>query len=178
MPEMGESVTEGTVLEWAVAVGDSVAEGDTVVEVSTDKVDAEVPAPAAGTITKLLVEPDEVVAGRPATGGDERRAPRRRGQTPPRRTGRRTRARGLTPRQPRAPTDYRPEPPASPVAQRMAADQGVDVGSIQGSGAGGKVVKADVLAAADGATAPRRRRPPPKARRSRSAARPGRSRTS
>ena len=61
MPEMGESVTEGTVLEWAVAVGDSVAEGDTVVEVSTDKVDAEVPAPAAGTITKLLVEPDDVV---------------------------------------------------------------------------------------------------------------------
>src|SRR5918997_744220 len=79
MPEMGESVTEGTVLEWAVAVGDSVAEGDTVVEVSTDKVDAEVPAPAAGTITKLLVEPDAVVkvgeplaemsAGAAASGG-------------------------------------------------------------------------------------------------------------
>ncbi len=61
MPEMGESVTEGTVLEWHVAEGDSVAEGDTVVEVSTDKVDAEVPAPASGTITKLLVEPDDVV---------------------------------------------------------------------------------------------------------------------
>ena len=45
MPEMGESVTEGIVLEWHVAEGDSVSEGDTVVEVSTDKVDAEVPAP-------------------------------------------------------------------------------------------------------------------------------------
>ena len=45
MPEMGESVTEGIVLEWHVAEGDFVEEGDTVVEVSTDKVDAEVPAP-------------------------------------------------------------------------------------------------------------------------------------
>src|SRR4051795_8071260 len=61
MPEMGESVTEGTVLEWHVAEGQQVSEGDTVVEVSTDKVDAEVPAPASGVITKLLVSPDDTV---------------------------------------------------------------------------------------------------------------------
>src|SRR5215217_420449 len=61
MPEMGESVTEGTVLEWHVSEGDSVAEGDTVIEVSTDKIDAEVPAPASGVITKLLVSPDDTV---------------------------------------------------------------------------------------------------------------------
>src|SRR3712207_4723840 len=61
MPAMGESVTEGTVLEWHVSEGDSVSEGDTVVEVSTDKVDAEVPAPADGTISKLLVDVDDVV---------------------------------------------------------------------------------------------------------------------
>ena len=61
MPEMGESVTEGTVLEWHVAVGDPVEEGQTLVEVSTDKVDAEVPAPTAGEITKLLVEPDQEI---------------------------------------------------------------------------------------------------------------------
>src|ERR1700759_582363 len=61
MPEMGESVTEGIVLEWHVAVGDFVNEGDTVVEVSTDKVDAEVPARVSGTVTKLLVEVDEEV---------------------------------------------------------------------------------------------------------------------
>ena len=53
MPEMGESVTEGTVLEWHVSEGDSVEEGQTMVEVSTDKVDAEVPAPASGTVTKI-----------------------------------------------------------------------------------------------------------------------------
>src|SRR5690349_18644590 len=66
MPEMGESVTEGIVLEWHVAEGDFVNEGDTVVEVSTDKVDAEVPAPASGVITKLIASvDDEVPVGAP-----------------------------------------------------------------------------------------------------------------
>src|SRR5919106_4290448 len=66
MPEMGESVTEGTVLEWHVAEGEAVEEGQTVVEVSTDKVDAEVPAPADGTLTKILVQPDETIeVGKP-----------------------------------------------------------------------------------------------------------------
>src|SRR5262249_22518874 len=66
MPEMGESVTEGTVLEWHVAEGDAVEEGQTMVEVSTDKVDAEVPAPSSGTVTKLLVQPDETIdVGKP-----------------------------------------------------------------------------------------------------------------
>ena len=70
MPEMGESVTEGIVLEWHVAEGDFVNEGDTVVEVSTDKVDAEVPAPTDGVITKLIASvDDEVPVGAPS-GGD------------------------------------------------------------------------------------------------------------
>ena len=62
MPQMGESVTEGTVLEWLKQVGDAVAEGEPLVEVSTDKVDAEVPAPVSGTLTKIVAEPDQVVA--------------------------------------------------------------------------------------------------------------------
>src|SRR6188768_2394052 len=66
MPEMGESVTEGIVLEWHVSEGDFVNEGDTVVEVSTDKVDAEVPAPTSGVITKLIAAvDDEVPVGAP-----------------------------------------------------------------------------------------------------------------
>src|SRR6202000_1421548 len=66
MPEMGESVTEGIVLEWHVSEGDFVNEGDTVVEVSTDKVDAEVPAPTSGVITKLIASvDDEVPVGAP-----------------------------------------------------------------------------------------------------------------
>ena len=61
MPQMGESVTEGTILEWHKKEGDSVEEGETVVEVSTDKVDAEIPAPASGVITKILKAEDDTV---------------------------------------------------------------------------------------------------------------------
>src|SRR3954469_1306558 len=62
MPAMGESVTEGTVLEWRKQVGDRVEADEPLVEVSTDKVDAEVPAPASGTLTAIHVQPDETVA--------------------------------------------------------------------------------------------------------------------
>src|SRR3954449_6115364 len=61
LPEMGESVTEGTILEWLKQVGDEVELDEGIVEVSTDKVDAEVPSPATGILTKILVEPDETV---------------------------------------------------------------------------------------------------------------------
>ena len=60
-PTGGESVTEGTILEWSVKVGDEVKDGDTVVEISTDKVDMELPAPAAGTITEILAAEGETV---------------------------------------------------------------------------------------------------------------------
>src|SRR3954470_9781157 len=60
-PAGGESVTEGTILEWAVKVGDHVSDGQTVVEISTDKVDMELPAPAAGTITEILAAEGETV---------------------------------------------------------------------------------------------------------------------
>src|SRR5881227_1499428 len=61
MPPMGESVTEGTILEWLKQVGDEVEADEGIVEVSTDKVDTEVPSPASGILTKILVEPDETV---------------------------------------------------------------------------------------------------------------------
>ena len=61
MPQMGESVTEGTVLEWLKEVGDRVEQDEPLVEISTDKVDAEVPSPAAGTLVKILAEPDSTV---------------------------------------------------------------------------------------------------------------------
>ena len=62
LPEMGESVTEGTVLTWHKAEGEAVSEGETLVEVSTDKVDAEVPAPASGTLVKIVAAEGETVA--------------------------------------------------------------------------------------------------------------------
>ena len=61
MPALGESVTEGTVTRWLKAVGDEVAADEPLLEVSTDKVDTEIPSPAAGVLTKILVAEDETV---------------------------------------------------------------------------------------------------------------------
>ncbi|MGC2128753.1 MAG: biotin/lipoyl-containing protein, partial [Candidatus Aquilonibacter sp.] len=62
LPEMGESVTEGSIVEWRKRVGDAVNEGDTLVDVTTDKVDVEVPATAAGVITQLFGKEGDTVA--------------------------------------------------------------------------------------------------------------------
>src|SRR5215831_17702983 len=80
-PAGGESVTEGTILEWTVKVGDPVKDGDTVVEISTDKVDMELPAPAGGTITEILAEEGatvtvgQVIARMRPRAADQRRRP-------------------------------------------------------------------------------------------------------
>jgi 2-oxoglutarate dehydrogenase E1 component len=161
MPEMGESVTEGTVLEWHVAEGDSVAEGDTIVEVSTDKVDAEVPAPASGTITKILVQADEdVEVGKPL-------AEMVKGEAPGDGAG------ATRVAKPEAPTpdtaaaegeavagdgEAGSDARATPVARRAAQANGVKLDGVKGTGPGGKITKSDVLSAeGDGA------RPPAKA---------------
>src|ERR1700731_3969188 len=60
-PAAGESVSEGTILEWRVKVGDFIKADDTIVEISTDKVDIELPSPASGTVTEILVDEDETV---------------------------------------------------------------------------------------------------------------------
>src|ERR1700730_1126738 len=60
-PAAGESVTEGTILEWHVKVGDFIKANDTIVEISTDKVDLELPAPASGTVTEILIDEGETV---------------------------------------------------------------------------------------------------------------------
>ncbi len=174
MPEMGESVTEGIVLEWHVAEGDFVEEGDTVVEVSTDKVDAEVPAPAAGVITKLLVQvDDEVPVGAPlaemepgengASGGTAEGSgapaagPVGAGDPPPLPVAKASS--GAVPPTP-PPADEAAQTSgdanggdgvrATPVARRVAGELGVDLGRVDGSGPGAKVTKEDVLAAAEG----------------------------
>ena len=159
MPEMGESVTEGTVLEWHVAEGDSINEGDTIVEVSTDKVDAEVPAPTTGTVTKLLVDVDEEVAvGAPLaeiTPGEESAATPAEGTADPSAAdAERAAADGGSGEAAASGASTRTEldPRATPVARRIAAERGVDLATVNGSGSAGKVTKEDVLAAADGKT--------------------------
>jgi len=144
-PTGGESVTEGTILDWSVKVGDEVKDGDTVVEISTDKVDMELPAPASGTITEILFEEGATVtvgqviarmsAGAGGGNGADAPAPA-------------TSAPGAPASGPATVTG---DPgSASPVARRVAADQGVDLTRVVGSARGGRITKADVLAAAGG----------------------------
>src|SRR4051794_8149493 len=143
VPEMGESVSEGTVLDWLVKVGDVVEKDQGLVEISTDKVDAELPSPVAGTVVEILAKPDDVVATgtvvcRIAAG-----------------------AASATPAEPE-PEPAAPERPsngngnvnATPVATRMASANGVDVTGLQGSGPRGRVTKDDVEAAISGNGAP------------------------
>ncbi len=152
MPEMGESVTEGTVLEWHVSEGDQIAEGDTVVEVSTDKVDAEVPAPADGTITKILVGPDETIeVGKPLAEMAKGPASKEASSEPATPD---TNA-GSAPAPAGASTSLSGSDgeavAATPVARRAAQANGVDLAGVKGTGPGGKVTKADVLNGGDGA---------------------------
>ena len=150
-PTGGESVTEGTILEWAVKVGDQVADGDTVVEISTDKVDMELPAPTAGTITEILAGEGETVTvgqviGRMAAGAKGAR-PSGPSAAPAPSAGDET---------PAAPTPIQSDANASPVARRVAAANGVDLRNVSGSARGGRITKSDVLAASNGAAAPAR----------------------
>ncbi|CAB4875681.1 unannotated protein [freshwater metagenome] len=144
-PGAGESVTEGTLLEWHVEVGAAIGDGDTIVEISTDKVDVELPAPAAGVITELLAAEGETVTvgqviARMRVGAGAAAA-----------------AAAAAPAAPAA----APAPAAatpnglrvSPVAARVAAAEGVDLGRISGSGPGGRITKADVLGAGAAGTA-------------------------
>ncbi len=144
-PAAGESVSEGTILEWHVKVGDHVKADATIVEISTDKVDVELPAPASGTVTELLVqEGDTVTVGqviaRIAVGDAEQ------GSTGP--TGRDGAA--GAPEGANATTSFAAadDKKVSPVAARVAAAEGIDLARVSGSGPAGRVTKSDVLSAA------------------------------
>ncbi|HMI72216.1 MAG TPA: biotin/lipoyl-containing protein, partial [Solirubrobacteraceae bacterium] len=147
-PTGGESVTEGTILEWAVKVGDSVEDGQTVVELSTDKVDMELPAPAAGTITEILAEEGETVTVGQVIARMQTGAPAERPAAEPH-AGNGAGTAAPTPQ----PTTDLPER-ISPVAARVAAAEGVDLSAITGTGPGGRITKTDVLEAKNGGTAP------------------------
>src|SRR5690349_8115583 len=145
MPAMGESVTEGVILEWRKQPGDAVAQDETIVEISTDKVDAEVPAPASGTMDEILAQAGDTVSV---------------GQVIARMTG--GGASAAPPKAPQPTSAPRPagDVPAvpegakvTPVARRIAAAHGVDLSRVTGTGPAGRISKEDVLAAQNGAPA-------------------------
>ncbi len=176
MPQMGVSVSEGTVTRWLRNVGDTVSADESLLEISTDKVDTEVPSPGAGVLQEILVAEGETVAGRhrarshrrgrSAAQPDARREPpaaRRASPTPAaglrarlRRRSRVDRREHETTRRCRQPgrstrrqaTAHAPSgtPFVSPVVARIAAEHGIDPRRSPGSGRDGRVTKKDMLA--------------------------------
>ena len=152
MPPMGESVSEGTILEWHKEAGESIEADETLVEISTDKVDAEVPAPASGTLAEILAEVGETVTVGQVLARMSASAPRGDGAssngTPAPTVSAPPRPAGEAPQDAPSAGNGDGGRAASPVARRVAAAEGVDLGRVQGSGPGGRITKDDVLAAA------------------------------
>jgi pyruvate/2-oxoglutarate dehydrogenase complex dihydrolipoamide acyltransferase (E2) component len=153
MPQMGVSVAEGTVVAWSVEVGGAVEADQTICEISTDKIETEVPAPLAGVLAEILVgvgetvEVGAVLARIAAAGSGSGRAGLRPGPV----EGVSGSAAGRSV----PPTDAPRALPAvqsgvarrsSPVVQRIAAGHGIDLAAVAGTGRGGRVTKRDVLA--------------------------------
>jgi 2-oxoglutarate dehydrogenase E2 component (dihydrolipoamide succinyltransferase) len=159
VPPLGESIVEATVSRWLKKEGDAVAPGETLVELETDKITVEVPAMTGGVLTKrahgegdvvkvddLLAEIDESAKGASAAAPAAAAAPVAAAPVPAAPAAKPAEA-------PKAAAPGTPAPGgevrASPAAQRVAADKGVDLGSVQGTGRGGVVSKPDVIEAAD-----------------------------
>ncbi len=183
LPEMGESVTEGTVTRWLKAVGDEVALDEPLVEVSTDKVDTEIPSPLAGTLLEITVGEDEtievgaqlgVIGDASAAPAPDKPEPAPEPEAPEQAPKPAEQAAPPAPKPeapkaeaPKAPAQKAdaPKPPAqaipqapvpegtyvTPVIRKLAADSGVDLGSVKGTGVGGRIRREDVVAAAEAA---------------------------
>ncbi|MDN3309532.1 2-oxoglutarate dehydrogenase, E2 component, dihydrolipoamide succinyltransferase [Microbacterium oryzae] len=199
LPELGESVTEGTVTRWLKQVGDSVEVDEPLLEISTDKVDTEIPSPVAGTVQEILVQEDETVevgsvlarvgSGAPAAQPQaqpqgQAPAPAQASEPAPQHevaeetaqspaapaeseAKEPVQAQAAAPQQApaqQAPAQQAPaeQAPAegeeklyvTPLVRRLAAQHGVDLASVKGTGVGGRIRKEDVLKAAEGASAP------------------------
>jgi pyruvate/2-oxoglutarate dehydrogenase complex dihydrolipoamide acyltransferase (E2) component len=153
MPQMGVSVSEGTIVEWRKQVGDWVEYEEAIVDISTDKIDTEVPSPAAGRLAEIIVEVGTTVdvgtvLARLATDAKPGQAHASEQNGAPVQAAEPA-AEAATPAAAEAP---RPAAPAragkrySPVVQRIAGEHGVDLDRVQGTGRGGRVRKQDVLA--------------------------------
>ena len=163
MPQMGVSVVEGTIVDWRVEVGDRIAADATICEISTDKIDTEVPAPVSGIVAEILVPVETTVEvgtvlARIAAGDAKATAAGDGGSVEPNAQA------AATPSD--IPPSPKTKPPASggngagdrrrysPVVQRIAADRGIDLSQVPGTGRGGRVRKQDVLAFMESAPEP------------------------
>jgi pyruvate dehydrogenase E2 component (dihydrolipoamide acetyltransferase) len=167
MPQMGVSVSEGTVTKWLKNPGDTVEADEPLLEISTDKVDTEVPSPGSGVLSEILVQEGETVdvgtllariGGEAGAAPPAPEAPPPEPATQPAADEASAAADEGVREAPTEPPPARPEPPAgnghageshtfvSPVVARIAAEHGIDPSTVQGTGAGGRVTKKDILA--------------------------------
>jgi pyruvate/2-oxoglutarate dehydrogenase complex dihydrolipoamide acyltransferase (E2) component len=149
MPQMGVSVAEGTVIGWRVEPGDRIEAEATICEISTDKIDTEVPSPASGVVTEILVPVGETVdvgtvMARIATGAANVSSPPPDGDT-----ARPSTVETKSPSSSPSPAVRNGHRRYSPVVQRIAAEHGIDLSQVPGTGRGGRVRKQDVLAFVD-----------------------------
>src|SRR5579884_535580 len=173
MPQMGVSVSEGTITRWLKQVGEQVEADESLLEISTDKVDTEVPAPASGVVSEILVQEGETVAVGTllARIGGEASAP---AEAPPapatQEAADASEAKASEGGETEPPSHAAPPQPApeaepegggngrafvSPVVARIAGEHGIDPSQVPGSGTGGRVTKKDILAFIEqGAPAP------------------------
>jgi 2-oxoglutarate dehydrogenase E2 component (dihydrolipoamide succinyltransferase) len=136
VPQLSESVSEATLLEWHKKEGEAVSRDENLIDIETDKVVMELPAPADGVLTKIMkADRVSVVAGEVIATIDTDAKPA-------------AGAAAAKPAAPPAPPPAPPReaPPVMPAAQKLAAEQGIDTSRIQGSGLGGRVTKGDVQA--------------------------------
>ncbi|MBP2334358.1 2-oxoglutarate dehydrogenase E2 component (dihydrolipoamide succinyltransferase) [Saccharothrix coeruleofusca] len=184
MPALGESVTEGTVTRWLKQVGDSVEVDEPLLEVSTDKVDTEIPSPVAGTLLEITAAEDETVdvggqlavigSGSPAPARQE--APKPQPEAPKQQEAPKQEAPKPAPQpeapkpQPEAPKQEAPQqqapkqqageetgggaPYVTPLVRKLASEHNIDLSTLKGTGVGGRIRKQDVLAAVEAAKAP------------------------
>jgi pyruvate/2-oxoglutarate dehydrogenase complex dihydrolipoamide acyltransferase (E2) component len=166
MPQMGVSVSEGTITKWLKQEGEPIEADESLLEISTDKVDTEVPSPGSGVVQQILVQEGETVeVGTKlaviAPEGTEAPAPEEAPPEPePAAEEPVAEAETPAPPEPAPPAPAPPEPApvaadgngggektfVSPVVARIASEHGVDVGQVSGSGRGGRVTKKDILA--------------------------------
>ena len=181
MPELGESVTEGTITQWLKYVGDTVEVDEPLLEVSTDKVDTEIPSPVAGTLVEILADEDDTieVGAVIARIGDENATASSSDSKPEPQAEEKKEEEKKE--EPKAEEDKKPEPKAedkketqqdsslntsakvnngdnvpyvTPLVRKLADKHGVDLNNVEGTGVGGRIRKQDVLAAAGEGDAP------------------------
>ncbi len=158
MPQMGESIVEGTITKWLKKPGDKVQRDEPLFEISTDKVDAEIPAPASGVLQEIKVTEGttvgvNTVVGTIAVDGESAAAPAKPAPAPapaaPKEEKKAAPAPAPAPATPQPAAQEDEEARSSPLVRKIAREHGVSLSQLSGTGLGGRITKQDILAFID-----------------------------